>query len=373
MKEQYSRKYRRDILRGVGAVGAVGLAGCLGDDDDDDADDGDDTTPADDSDDMADDGDDADDAPQDATELVVGTAAEATANFQAFNGFASLINESTDEVYLDVRPTDGMVANIGMMDRGELDAGLFTTQIASEIRDEVEPFDNLSFQPSQIFHTASTDWLLVTEDEDIQTFEDLEGATIGPGPAGTSVIEYFEYVLDLLEIDYESIEPTGFGDIGSALAEGRIDVGLSATNNAGTQPIQPGWVDPIQGTVDVHIIGVSDDHMDILMEDPYVEIVEFDDDDIADGYTDVPSPIRAFVAATYLGGPVDLDYDAVYTTLETAWENRDQLGDYHEFGVMHQQDEHWVDWAFEGIPFHAAAADFYEEVGLWNDDWERAD
>lgn len=36
-------------------------------------------------------------------------------------------------------------------------------------------------------------------------------------------------------------------------------------------------------------------------------------------------------------------------------------------------EEFWTENMYDDVPFHAAAADFYEEEGLWRDEFERAE
>lgn len=385
MDHELSPRKRRDVLKGTGALGAaglIGLAGCAdtsgggdgsgGDSGDSGGDGG--------SGDGSGDGTETEDVPEDAEVMVVGTAASPTANFAAMQGFGTAVNENSDEVYMDVRPSEGMAANIGAMNRDEIDLGLQTDYNAAKIREGEGAYEDLDFELSQIVQTATTEWLLISNDESIQSYEDIDSdVRVAPGPPGSSVLEYFADIFGALDIEYNET-PVGFGDIGSALAEGRIDVGLAATNNAptasqqdGAELIEPGWVQQIKGTVDAQLLGLSEENFSALQDTPGLNPFYIETDLVPDGYAYVPDQVPAMVQTTYLCGPTDASYDAIYEMLETAWDLRDSMGDYHNFLSYHQYEDHWTNRAYEDVPFHDAAADFYEEVGLWEDDFERAD
>lgn len=307
--------------------------------------------------------------------LVIGTAASATANYAAMQGFGAAVNENSDEVYLDVRPNDGMAANVGAMNRGEFDLALLTDYNAALIREGKGAYANIDYELSQLVKTATTEWLLISNSEDIRSYDDIGPNTrVGAGPSGTSVIDYIDEILGSLGIEYKQT-PVGFGDIGSALAEGRIDVGIAATNNAPTAAaeedanlIEPGWVQQIKSTVDAQLLGMNDEQFSTLEKKPGFTPFRLDPALLHDGYAYEPNPVPAMVQTTYLCGPTDTSYDAVHAMLKTAWEQRESMGDYHDFLSYHRFDDHWTRFAFEGIPFHAGAADLYKEVGIWSDD-----
>jgi TRAP-type uncharacterized transport system substrate-binding protein len=88
---------------------------------------------------------------------------------------------------------------------------------------------------------------------------------------------------------------------------------------------------------------------------------------------DVPDEITIPSFSYNFVSRAELDPDAVTNFLETMWEAREALAD--EFGIFgyHADPEFWVKNPYQGIPFHPSAAEFYQEQGVWNDEWEVAD
>ena len=313
-----------------------------------------------------------------ATTLVVGTAASATANYAAMQGLGAAINQNSKKVYLSVRPNDGMAANVGALNRGQFDLALLTDWNAKQLKQGSGAYANIDFNMTQMLHTATTEWLLISNNPDITSYSDIDSKTrVSAGPAGTQVRTYFESIFNTLGLAPQ-MSPVGFGSIGSALAEGRIDVGIAATNNAASAAahkdadiIEPGWVQQIKSTVDARVL---------KMKKPWFKKTSDEFTTFAipksmlpNGYTSAPKTSPGMVQATFLCGPANASYDAVYEMLKTAWKQRNSMGTYHDFLTYFKYDDHWTRYAFEGYPFHAAAADFYKEVGVWDDSYSAAE
>ncbi|WP_049926283.1 TAXI family TRAP transporter solute-binding subunit [Halopiger goleimassiliensis] len=173
---------------------------------------------------------------------------------------------------------------------------------------------------------------------------------------------------------YERVSES-FTEQGGALNEGRLDVGVGTMMNFS---ITPGWVQEAIASVDeFRILDVADETAEAWRDDDMLLIQDLDTNDLegADNdHVDVPGELPCPTFAYNFVTRAELDYDLVYTYLETMWDLRQDLAD--EFGIFafHDNPEFWVQNAYEGIPFHPAAADFYEEeLGVWSDDFERAD
>jgi len=173
---------------------------------------------------------------------------------------------------------------------------------------------------------------------------------------------------------YERIS-VSFAEQGSALNEGQLDVGVGTLMNF---EITPSWLQEAIGSVDeLRVLDVTDDtnagwqdDETLLVEDVDMEVMEGADSDDVHVPGEVPCPTFAYNFVS----KAELDYDLVYTYLEAMWEVREELAD--AFGIFgyHAEPEFWVQNAYEGIPFHPAAADFYQdELDVWSDEFERAD
>lgn len=345
-----NNRRRRQILKAAGAVGAVGLAGCLGDDGDDDGDDG--------TDDSADDG--TDDTDDDHS-LVLGTASEASSNFQMMSALGGVINDNSDNLYLDVRPSDSMRANPGALERDEIQLGLIENTTADDFQADMEPFDQLDVDLRLIAHGSTSDWFLAAADDEYTTLNDIDSdTTVAPGLGSVGAM-----VMRALELDDITPEESGvgYGDIGSALSEGRIDVGIASEMNVLIDPTTPAWVTDIAASVDGRILGMNDEHHEAVQEARGMDSFEFTPTS-ADSWEHVPDPVRSMSQITWIYGTADTPYDAVYELLETMYENREGLSDYHDMLRFYEEDDHWANEPHDGFEYHDASQDFFEEHDL---------
>ncbi|MFD1599183.1 TAXI family TRAP transporter solute-binding subunit [Halobellus rarus] len=358
---------RRGFLKKAGLLGTVGLAGCLGGGDggSGDGDSGGDSGGS--------DGDSAggDSGGEETTSggdgggeetLVMGTASEVSANFAMMSGLGGVVNENTDEVYLDVRPSASMAANIGRMARDEIDIGLIESTTAHDVNEGNEPFGDVAVDLRQIVHGSTSDWFLFAEDDQYSTIDDIGPDTyVAPGPSGSRVTDMVRRVLELAGVEYQE-RTTGYGDMGAAVAEGRIDVGLGAFTNVQVGTVTPGWVQEIKGTVDARLLGLPAELQSGINEEGWGNSFEFEVD--PEGWAHVPDTPRSMSQVTWLYGTAETSTDAVYNVLETMYENRDSMGDYHELLSFYTNDDHWTREPHPGFSLHQGTQDFLDEYDL---------
>lgn len=346
---------RRDFLRASGATAGlvtVGLAGCLGEDNGDD----DGTANG--------NGNDAD------MSLLYSTGPDDSAGYAIATAVGAVVDEGTEELSLDVRP-GGTAANMLELDQGEADLGLTNAYNVALMVDDEEPFDELTFEPATVFYSYSVDYFFGTTNEDWEYVSDIEpGSNVAIGPAGTGTQDILRMALDQT-IGLDDYEPVSMAwtDQGGALAEGRLDTSVGVTTNQGTET---GWMDENKAAVDYRALNWEEDDVEILEDAPGIEMIPLDMSGY-EGYEDPPDELWLMSIPHHNLTRVDVDYDAIYTLLETMYEGRDELGRYHALAEELEDPEFWLTNPYDGVPYHPAAADFYEEIGIWSDDLERAD
>ncbi|WP_306055914.1 TAXI family TRAP transporter solute-binding subunit [Natronococcus wangiae] len=338
IRETYGRT-RRSFLAAAGGGATAAVAGCLGD---------------------------IEGALEDETQnLRMRTAAAETAAYGANEGIASVVNDQTDEIYVEANTSSGTEANVGALDDESAEMVYIQNWSAREVAEGVEPFDDLSFEMAQAFHFYDLPWFFCSADEDLETLSDIEsGTAISPTPEGSGTAPALEHALERAG-DYDRVSYS-YGEQGSAMNEGQLDVGVGTYMNF---QIAPGWLQEMMGTVDLRVLGVDDELLEDWRDDDKLLIESFDGDELEEAST--PEEVHCPTFAYNFVCRDDLDYDAVYTFLETMYDHREQLDEYSAMLGRLGDDEFWVRNAYEGLPFHDAAADFYEEIGIWSDEFER--
>ncbi|MFB1062685.1 TAXI family TRAP transporter solute-binding subunit [Natrinema sp. H-ect4] len=304
-------------------------------------------------------------------ELVMVSSGEETGTYASSQGIAGTVNQNTEDVFIDARPSGGTDDNVGMMNRGEADIGYFQHNSAQLIMEGKEPYDAIDFTPLQLFHHSDLAWLFVTSNSGWESVTDIESnSKVSPTPSGSGSAPVLEQALNYAVDDYERVS-YGFGAQSSAMQEGELDVATIAISNF---DFESSWIQEMKQTVDTRILGWPNDAVQEIGDDSLVPAEEFDlSEDLAEGYAYVPDPTVAinipYNYCTHDGVP----YDPVYEMLNVMWENREAMADTHVYEEYLLEDEWWVTRMYDGVPFHPAAADFYEEQGLWRDEFERGE
>ncbi|ARS90522.1 TAXI family TRAP transporter solute-binding subunit [Natrarchaeobaculum aegyptiacum] len=296
------------------------------------------------------------------------TATEGTTAYAANGGLAAVVNEHTDDLFVEARPSAGSEANIGALMREDVEMVYVQNWTMNQILEGVEPFHEVNFEPAQILHFYSLPWFFLTADDELETLSDIGPETqVNPTPEGSGTAPALEHALSFAADDYERVS-YGYSEQGPAMEEGRLDVGSGTYLNFS---IEPGWLQEIGGTVDTKILSVPDDVREEWEADPGMAVESFPTDElesIADGPDEIATPVMEynFISRT------DLDYDTVYGFLDVLYENREELGNYHAVLELLEAEENMTELLFDDVPMHAAAYDFWDEHGL-ADGFERAD
>lgn len=309
-----------------------------------------------------------DDAPGADGNLIMTTSSSGTTAYAASQGIAAAIEDSGDDrVFVDARPSEGTDANIGRLNAQESDIAFIQNWTADRIRRGEEPFDNLNFQPCQVFHLYNLPWIFATANEDWTNITDIQSDDIVvPTQRGSGTRPALEHGLSYAIDDYET-SSVDFGELGSAFSEGTIDAAAITILNS---DIEPGWVQEMKSTVDLRLLDFPDDAVQQMRDDDALFISDVDMTPF-DGYDYASDTIPSMTFSYNFVVRDDLHYDTLYAFLETLWEMRDTLSEFNALLGYHANDDYWVTDMYEGLPFHPAAADFYEEVGIWRDEFER--
>lgn len=345
---------RRAFLVATGA-GTTGLAGCLG---------GDEPRPVDEG------GENNGNGGGDGeTTLRMQTATSTTAAYAANQGIAAAVNENTDGLFVEAQTSPGTEANIGALQSGEAEMVYIQNWSAVDIQEGVEPFGDLDFSLNQVFHYYDLPWFFCSGNEELNSIADIgSDTTVSPTPRGSGTAAALEHALEYVTEEYDRVSED-YGEQASAMSEGRLDVGVGTYMNF---EIVPGWLQEMMGTVDLRLLEVPDGVVEEWEADERLLAESFPGEDLS-GATFAPEEIWNISFAYNFVCRNDLDYDAVYEFLETMYDNREGLSEYHALLTRLEDEEFWVENAYEGVPFHPAAADFYEEIGVWREEFERGE
>ncbi|THE66851.1 C4-dicarboxylate ABC transporter substrate-binding protein [Salinadaptatus halalkaliphilus] len=298
--------------------------------------------------------------------LVMVTSQAETGTQAASQGIASTVDSNSDRLSVDAQPSQGTEDNIGRLDREEADIGMIQNHSAGMIMNEEEPYHDLSYQPQQIMNYNDLPWLLVNNQGWTSIDEIEAGARISPTPGQSGTRDMITDALDYVLDDYEVIS-VEYGEQAGAMQEGQLDVAAITISNF---DFEAAWIQEMKQTVDTYVLEWPDDVVDDLQDDPGIaaEPIDMTQDNL-EGYAHAPDEaIGINIAYNYIVRD-DLEYDAVYEFLETLYDHREEMADDHAYLGYFVDDEWWTARMYDDFPFHPAAADFFQELGVWDDDF----
>lgn len=280
--------------------------------------------------------------------------------------FANIVNDNVDGVEIEV--SGGGAATLHMVEvaRGNLEISMTSPVVYNlmsagkamyaktpEAPELAKNLKLLMWYPYGAYHFT------VRADSDIQTLDDLEGATVFLGPTGGGAFNgskgWIEATTGLVEgEDYEAIKSnwaTGF----QAFLDGKIDMYVNGCLDPCGQFIQ------ITETEEIRFIGPEDHEGEavnkFLGKFRYPETIA---DGLYDGQTN-DGPVNSWGTNIGIAVRADLDDDTVYQITKAFWDNIEQVS----------SDAPWAERLDINLAgkklglheLHPGAERYYKEVG----------
>lgn len=363
---------RRTFLKTAAITGTVGIAGCLGGDDvDPDSDD-----PLDDDDEDEDEGasdGDSDQAEDSEFHIDTGTSAGGTMDVglaveQGVANGSDILSYSTVESPGYVGTTYRM--NEDAFDAGFIDTNTLNKAINNDDMFEEDPVDQLPWQGFRAFDY--TIYMMAVDGTGIETFDDLAGANVYPAEPG--------YSTRATSLDVWSQGPTAdvyeemniidmdVSDAPGAMEEGRIDAAIAY----GTPGIgNTGWVVEYDARVDVHYVEHTDALVESIEQFPGAGFAQFDDNPAETFHWDQDIGADEIVGWNFtptITFHPETEDEAAYELARVAGEENDLIREAEE-RFLPEEPEDLLKGALDEYPFHPGVAEYYQDEGIWNDDW----
>ncbi len=269
-------------------------------------------------------------------------------------GIADIINKNVEGVQATAEETKGYVANIALMQDGELEASMATSLSAYEAYTATGNYAGT--EPGKIMSWMSIApvamHVIALDGGPVNSLSDLKGKRVGMGqPGGVSMLDADLMMARIAGEDFEPFR-VRLGDMVDMLSDGNIDAALWN----GSFPLAP--VIKLNAQRDLKLIPVEDDFLDALRADypPYFRLT------IPGGtYEDVTTDTPTFGLANGLIISADVPEEQVYQMTKAVLENLDILAGVHPaFGKMS------TDTILNGFgsPLHPGALRYYREIGV---------
>lgn len=277
-----------------------------------------------------------------------------------WNTLSGAMSEDLQVIFPDSSTTiveGGSISNMMGMDEGTYAIGFANAPNVTEAYegegDFPQPVENVSLLATLYPNSLH---IVVREDSDIHSVEDLEGKTVSPGIKGYSAEITFQEVLDGYGMSYDDlggIEYTGTSEAGDLLRDNHIDAIVSLL----AAPVST--VQELDTTLGVRLIPVDEEVVETLKDiNPGYLDYSINQDIYANIDEDVPT-IAAYTVL--MASEEHVNEDAAYEITKMMFENKDKYASLSS--VLNDLDE---EFSVENATseFHPGAKRYYEEQGL---------
>ena len=269
-------------------------------------------------------------------------------------GIADVINKNVEGIKVTAEETKGYVANINLLQAGEIEASMATSLSSYEAWAATGPYEGS--EPGKILSWMSIApvgmHIITLEGGPINSVEDLKGKRVGMGqPGGVSMLDANALMGMVAGEDFEAFR-VRLADMVDMLSDGNIDAALWN----GSFPLPP--VIKLSAQRDVKLIPISDEFFADLNAKypPYFRL------SIPGGtYEDVAADTPTYGLANGLVVLADVSEERVYEMTKAIFESLDDLAGVHPaFGRVSKDT---VLNGF-GAPLHPGALKYYREIGV---------
>ena len=269
-------------------------------------------------------------------------------------GIADVINREIDGIQATAEETKGYIANIALLQSGELEASMATSLSAYEAYTATGNYKGTEAGKIMAWMSiAPVGMHIITlQNGPVNTVEDLKGKRVGMGqPGGTSMLDANVLMAHVAGEDFKPFR-VRLGDMMDMLADGNIDAALWN----GSFPLAP--VIKLAAQRDIKLIPVDDETFNAISADypPYFRL------DIPGGsYDDVAEATPTYGLANGLVISANVPEQRVYQMTKVVFENLEALAGVHPaFGKMSK------DTVLNGFgsPLHPGALRYYREIAV---------
>ncbi len=298
---------------------------------------------------------------------------------QAGQALARAASQHSDSLNISVQVTDGWTANLYEYDSDNISAmGVDNNSLSKAMNDAgpfaEEPVDSLPMQ-GFVFTNLEIYWV-ATEDSGIESTADLAegGYTIYPIQPGFGTRLLTEEVIREAGLwEPNDILNVGTSDIAGAVEEGRVDaLAIYGANGVALSS----WVQEVdvRSGGGLNVIEVDDnfeqaiDNVGGAIKKSGLEPYGWEQD-----VTSITDTTTAWVLAGQWAFGPDVPAGATQEIARISSEHWEAIQESDPTALDHSDPESMTTAVIPELEVHPGVADFFEQEGVWNDEWTRGE
>lgn len=286
------------------------------------------------------------------------TASTTGALYPFGNSLANIWNEKVEGIRANVQASNGGIDNLNLLQKGEADVSMAVVSNVFQAYKGLEKFEGRSNEKIRIIAGLyyNPNQVVVTEDSNINSFEDLRGKRFAPGAPGSTTEDEASIHLKVAGLTYpDDIYPqyVGFTEAIDLVKNKQIDgawIMAGAPTSAVTEMLK---------TTNTKILEIPEEFVNNMKKDyPWYSNYTLK----AGTYEELKEDINASAIKMVMFTSADKDEETIYKLTKAFWENIDQLKKTHSFLKEVTVEKNIEDIA--NLPLHDGAIKYYKEIGI---------
>jgi TRAP transporter TAXI family solute receptor len=287
--------------------------------------------------------------------LAIGSTSSSSSHYGYYVAVSQVINNNVEGVETNVVETGATLDNLRRLQRGQVDLGLVTTNVAYDVYNGLGAFEGADYGGLVLWvYGVSLQNVIVRDDSGITDLAGLEGIRFNPGIVGSGTEATAESVFSALGIAPDYVRGST-GDIVDQIKDNRV---TGYVKSSAGRRLDASSVD-ISTLTGIRVLGLNDAQAEIIREQmPNLSVVDVADGEAATG---IPAYTTWAYATTTMSSP-DLDEETAYQIIKAICE--DETVQAAAFAGLRGSDIPAMTLALATSPLHPGAIRYFEEIGL---------
>ncbi|MBN9671502.1 TAXI family TRAP transporter solute-binding subunit [Roseibium aggregatum] len=286
--------------------------------------------------------------------LLIGSTSASSSHYGYFVAVAKLVNEKADGLEASVVETGATLDNLRRIQRGQIDLGLVTTNVAQHAAAGTNKFEGKPMDLGLLWvYTGAPQNVIVRADAEVGSLEELKGVRFNPGIKGSATESTTEAVFDALGLSADYVRGSTT-DVVDMIKDNRV----AGYVKSGAGLKLDGSTLDIATFTPIKVLSLSDEQKAKLAETmPDVSLV-----DIPAGAAEgIPAYSTWSFGVGVAAGP-ELSEEAAYKIVKAIMEDDSVQG----AAMASVKGVNLADLTLQyaTIPLHPGAAKWYREQGI---------
>lgn len=288
------------------------------------------------------------------TDLLIGSTSASSSHYGYFVAVGQLINENAEGLRASVVETGATLDNIRRMERGQVDLGLVTTNVAQHATAGTNEFEGKQQDLTLLWvYTGAPQNVVMRADAGIADLSGLAGVRFNPGIKGSATEATTEAVFDTLGLTADYVRGSTT-DVVDMIKDNRV----TGYVKSGSGNKLDGSTMDIATSTDIAILGLTSEQADKLRaEMPDISVV-----DIPEGAADGVPAYTTWSFGVGVAAPSTMDEETAYQIVKAVMEDKEaQANAMASLKGVNLAD---TTLQFGTIPLHPGAARWFKEQGI---------